>query len=46
MNTKEVIDSKIIPAKDAHILFGTMGFPLDLTELMAAEKGFKVDSAG
>ena len=38
--------SKMIPAKDAHLLFGSMGFPLDLTELMAAERGFTVDTAG
>lgn len=37
---------RVIPAKDAHILYGSMGFPLDLTELMAAEKGFTVDSIG
>lgn len=37
---------KVIPAKDAHILFTSMGFPLDLTELMAEEKGYKVDKAG
>ncbi len=29
-----------VAAKDAHLLFSTMGFPLDLTELMAAEHGF------
>jgi alanyl-tRNA synthetase len=37
---------KVIPAKEAHILFSSMGFPLDLTELMAAERGFSVDKAG
>jgi len=36
----------VIPAKEAHILFSSMGFPLDLTELMAAERGVAVDSAG
>ena len=39
-------NSRVVPAKDAHILYSSMGFPLDLTELMAAEKGFTVDSAG
>ena len=39
-------DSKVVPAKDCHILFSSMGFPLDLTELMAAERGFTVDKAG
>eukprot|EP01036_Dinobryon_divergens_P029414 gene29414-38508_t len=38
--------SKVVPAKDAHILFSSMGFPLDLTELMAAERGFTVDTEG
>jgi alanyl-tRNA synthetase len=38
--------SKEIPAKEAHVLFTSMGFPLDLTELMAAEKGFTVDKKG
>ncbi len=37
---------KTIPAKDAHILYSSMGFPLDLTELMAREKGFNVDTQG
>lgn len=35
--------SSIVPGKDAHLLFTSMGFPLDLTELMAAEQGFTVD---
>jgi alanyl-tRNA synthetase len=39
-------NSKEIPAKEAHVLFTSMGFPLDLTELMAAEKGFTVDKKG
>ena len=38
--------STVIPAKDAHILFTSMGFPLDLTELMAAERGMTVDTKG
>jgi alanyl-tRNA synthetase len=37
---------KVIPANEAHLLFSSMGFPLDLTELMAAERGFTVDKAG
>ena len=40
------LGNKIVPAKDAHILFSSMGFPLDLTQLMAAESGFSVDVAG
>jgi alanyl-tRNA synthetase len=39
-------DDKVFPAKEAHYLYGTMGFPVDLTELMAEEKGLKVDRAG
>ena len=33
----------VVSGKDAHLLFGSMGFPFDLTELMAEEKGFTVD---
>lgn len=36
----------VVPAQDAHFLFSSMGFPLDLTELMAEEKGLTVDSEG
>ena len=35
----------IFPGKDAHNLFSSMGFPIDLTELMAEERGLKVDTA-
>mmetsp|Transcript_14718 Transcript_14718/g.32206 ORF Transcript_14718/g.32206 Transcript_14718/m.32206 type:complete len:1030 (-) Transcript_14718:4-3093(-) len=35
-----------VSGKDAHFLFSTMGFPLDLTQLMAQERGLEVDSAG
>ena len=38
--------STVVPAKDAHMLFSSMGFPLDLTELMAAERGLTVDKDG
>jgi alanyl-tRNA synthetase len=37
-------DSKIFPGEDAFKLFDTYGFPLDLTEMMATERGLKVDS--
>ena len=37
--------STVVPGKEAHFLFSSMGFPLDLTELMAAERGLTVDTA-
>src|SRR5262249_1959833 len=36
----------IISAADGFKLYDTYGFPLDLTELMARERGFTVDVAG
>ena len=38
--------NKTISADDAFTLYDTFGFPLDLTQLMAEERGMAVDTAG
>ena len=38
--------SMVIAGTDAFTLYDTFGFPIDLTELIAAENGFKVDMDG
>jgi len=39
-------DTKVIAGVDAFVLYDTYGFPIDLTELIATEKGFAVDLEG
>jgi len=36
----------LVPGRDAFFLYDSMGFPLDLTEIMAAEMGLRVDKVG
>lgn len=36
----------VVDGKEAFILFDTFGFPIDLTRLMATEKGWSVDEKG
>ena len=38
--------AKVITGDVAFFLYGTLGFPIDLTELMAEEAGLKVDMEG
>ncbi|MEE9208013.1 MAG: alanine--tRNA ligase [Gemmatimonadota bacterium] len=38
--------SGVIAGAEAFRLYDTFGFPLDLTQLMAAERGYEVDEAG
>ena len=45
-NMAKNADTKIIPGVDAFVLYDTYGFPIDLTELIATEKGYTVDLDG
>ena len=38
--------TRLIAGEDAFVLYDTYGFPIDLTELIAAENGFKIDIDG
>jgi alanyl-tRNA synthetase len=42
----EHVVKKVISGKNAFFLYETYGFPLELTEEMASEKGFQVDREG
>jgi alanyl-tRNA synthetase len=42
----EATDKGTISGEDAFRLYDTFGFPIDLTELMAQERGYTVDIAG
>ena len=38
--------TKVLPGRDAFRLYDTYGFPLDLTEVICAERGLSVDNQG
>ena len=38
--------TKTIPGEDAFVLYDTYGLPIDLTEMIASEKGYTVDMEG
>ncbi|MCP5464325.1 MAG: alanine--tRNA ligase [Deltaproteobacteria bacterium] len=46
IETQNQAGNKIIPGEAAFKLYDTFGFPLDLTELIASEKGLSVDMQG
>jgi alanyl-tRNA synthetase len=39
-------DGKVFSGDDAHFLYTSMGFPVDLTELMCEERGLSLNMAG
>ena len=38
--------AKVLPGEEVFKLYDTFGFPVDLTNIMAQEKGFTIDEAG
>ncbi len=46
MRIFDKIDGKVISGKDVFILFSTYGFPVELTEELAKEKGLEIDKKG
>ena len=45
-NMQKNAATKVVSGTDAFVLYDTYGFPIDLTELIAAEKGYTVDIKG
>ncbi len=43
---EEVATDKLVAGEDAFKLYDTFGFPIDLTQLMAEERGLTVDTEG
>ncbi len=39
-------DTKVVAGTDAFVLYDTFGFPIDLTQLIASERGYTVDLKG
>ena len=39
-------ETKVISGEDAFVLYDTFGFPIDLSELIASEKGYSIDIEG
>ncbi|MCB9248803.1 MAG: alanine--tRNA ligase [Ignavibacteriales bacterium] len=43
VKSEYVIKSKVIPGEEVFKLYDTFGFPVDLTNVMATEKGLRID---